>query len=529
MPSIIVPQQHREQSIVVTLKHPLLQNYSPICFTMKRPQACSCRYRVSCGSLSFFCLMIVLEPRFFVGAFLVSKHHPTTERQSFLSLSQTLRINILESAEESDRHRSKSWTPLQSWCHVGFHYQKKGSLEPLQTSATNLYASPTSSSESSSSASYMTSPSFLPTTASFPQSFLPKRTSSPRPAFLSTNRRFSSSPAYAASSTSIEEENGLSPCVIKVIGVGGGGCNAIDRMMDTTLMTNPSSNRNRIDYWALNTDVQVLGRSQARGANILTLGTSVTRGLGAGGDPDAGRMAAEESRQYIRPMVEGCDLCFITAGMGGGTGSGAAPVVARMAKEMGCLTIAIVTKPFAFEGKRRMNQALDAIKELRKYVDTIIVVSNDRLLEIIPDDTPLDRAFCVADDILRQGVIGITDIIVQPGLVNVDFADVRAIMSNAGTALMGIGIGSGDNAAEDAALAAISSPLLDTTIDNAKGVVFNISGGPRLTLNEVNKAAKLIYKFVAPDANVIFGALVDDALGDSISITVLAAGFDDDE
>ena len=320
----------------------------------------------------------------------------------------------------------------------------------------------------------------------------------------------------------------MSPCVIKVIGVGGGGCNAIDRMMDTTLPSS-SSNRNRIDYWALNTDVQVLGRSQARGANVLTLGTSVTRGLGAGGDPDAGRMAAEESRQYIRPMVEGCDLCFITAGMGGGTGSGAAPVVARMAKEMGCLTIAIVTKPFAFEGKRRMNQAMDAIQELRKYVDTIIVVSNDRLLEIIPDDTPLDRAFCVADDILRQGVIGITDIIVQPGLVNVDFADVRAIMSNAGTALMGIGIGSGDNAAEDAALAAISSPLLDTTIDNAKGVVFNISGGPRLTLNEVNKAAKLIYKFVAPDANVIFGALVDDTLGDSISITVLAAGFDDDE
>jgi cell division protein FtsZ len=326
--------------------------------------------------------------------------------------------------------------------------------------------------------------------------------------------------------------NGLSPCNIKVVGVGGGGCNAIDRMLDTTFRntqtaSNTNSN-NKIDYWALNTDVQVIGRSKVRGANTIQIGASVTRGLGAGGNPDVGRMAAEESQKEIRSMVDQCDLCFITAGMGGGTGSGAAPVVARIAKEMGCLTIGIVTKPFAFEGKRRMTQALAAMDELRKYVDTIIVVSNDRLLEIIPDDTPLDRAFCVADDILRQGVIGITDIILQPGLINVDFADVRTIMSNAGTALMGIGVGSGENAAEDAAMAAISSPLLDATIDNAKGVVFNISGGSKLTLNEVNKAAKMIYKFVAPDANVIFGALVDESLGDTISITVLAAGFDEE-
>jgi cell division protein FtsZ len=200
-------------------------------------------------------------------------------------------------------------------------------------------------------------------------------------------------------------------------------------------------------------------------------------------------------------------------------------VVAQVAKEQGCLTVGIVTKPFAFEGKRRMTQAIAAIERLREHVDTVIVVSNDRLLEIIPDDTPMERAFAVADDILRQGVVGISDIIVKPGLINVDFADVRSIMSGAGTALMGIGIGNGKTAAEDAAAAAISSPLLDSTIENAKGVVFNISGGPRLSLNEVNQAAKLIYSTVEADANVIFGALVDETLEDNISITVLATGF----
>ena len=236
-------------------------------------------------------------------------------------------------------------------------------------------------------------------------------------------------------------------------------------------------------------------------------------------------VAAEESRKEIAACVAGTDLCFVTSGMGGGTGSGAAPVVAEIAKEEGCLTVGIVTKPFRFEGRRRMNQAVEAIERLRGNVDTVIVVSNDRLLEIIPDDTPMERAFAVADDILRQGVVGISDIIVKPGLINVDFADVRAIMNNAGTALMGIGIGSGKTAAEDAAAAAISSPLLDSTINNAKGVVFNISGGPSLSLNEVNQAAKLIYSTVEADANVIFGALVDDTLEDNISITVLATGF----
>jgi len=312
-------------------------------------------------------------------------------------------------------------------------------------------------------------------------------------------------------------DGGLSPCIIKVIGVGGGGCNAVDRMLDTEV--------GGVEFWALNTDAQALGRSKAKGAKILNIGAAVTRGLGAGGNPEIGRLAAEESRKEIAAMVTGTDLCFVTSGMGGGTGSGAAPVVAEVAKEEGCLTVGIVTKPFAFEGKRRMKQALGAIERMRENVDTVIVVSNDRLLEIIPDDTPMERAFAVADDILRQGVVGISDIIVKPGLINVDFADVRAIMSGAGTALMGIGIGAGKTAAEDAAAAAISSPLLDSTIENAKGVVFNISGGINLSLNEVNQAAKLIYSTVAEDANVIFGALVDETLEDNISITVLATGF----
>lgn len=312
-------------------------------------------------------------------------------------------------------------------------------------------------------------------------------------------------------------DGGLSPCVIKVVGVGGGGSNAVDRMMDTEV--------SGVDFWSINTDAQALGRSKAKGAKVLNIGSSVTRGLGAGGNPDVGRMAAEESRKEISAMVEGTDLCFVTSGMGGGTGSGAAPVVAEVAKENGCLTVGIVTKPFQFEGRRRMRQAMEAIERLREHVDTVIVVSNDRLLEIIPDDTPVEQAFVVADDILRQGVVGISDIIVQPGLINVDFADVRAIMSDAGTALMGIGIGSGKTAAEDAANAAISSPLLDFGIDNARGIVFNISGGSTLSLSEVYRAASLIYSVVDADANVIFGALTDDTLGDAISITVLATGF----
>jgi cell division protein FtsZ len=280
-----------------------------------------------------------------------------------------------------------------------------------------------------------------------------------------------------------------------------------------------------VDFWAINTDAQALGRSKAKGAKVLNIGSTATRGLGAGGKPHVGQLAAEESRREIAAVVNGADLCFVTSGMGGGTGSGAAPVVAEIAKEAGALTIGIVTKPFRFEGRRRMSQAIAAIQRLKQHVDTVIIVSNDRLLDIIPEDTPMNRAFAVADDILRQGVVGISDIIIKPGLINVDFADVRSVMSDAGTALMGIGIGSGKTGAEDAATAAISSPLLDSTIDNAKGVVFNISGGENLSLNDVNKAARLIYGSVEEDANVIFGALIDESLGDTISITVLATGF----
>ena len=280
-----------------------------------------------------------------------------------------------------------------------------------------------------------------------------------------------------------------------------------------------------VEYWAINTDAQALGRSKAMGAKVLNIGSAVTRGLGAGGDPEVGRLAAEESAEDITTMIQGTDLCFVTSGMGGGTGSGAAPVVSEIAKESGALTVAIVTKPFAFEGRRRMRQATDAIARLRQNVDTVIVVSNNKLLEIIPDDTPVTAAFRVADDILRQGVVGISEIIVRPGLINVDFADVRSVMKDAGSALMGIGTGVGKTGAEDAAIAAISSPLLDEPVQDATGVVFNILGPRNLSLQEVNRAARVIYDNVHEDANVIFGALVDDDIQDEVSITVLATGF----
>lgn len=317
--------------------------------------------------------------------------------------------------------------------------------------------------------------------------------------------------------TSLISDGGLSTCVIKVIGVGGGGSNAVDRMMDNFVKG--------VEFWAVNTDSQALGRSKAKGAKVLNIGASVTRGLGAGGKPEVGRSAAEESREEIAAMVDGADLVFVTSGMGGGTGSGAAPVVAEISKESGALTVGIVTKPFLFEGARRMRQALEAIDRLKQHVDTVIVVSNNKLLEIIPENTPIEKSFEVADDILRQGVVGISEIIIKPGLVNVDFADVRSVMSNAGTALMGIGTASGKNRAEEAAAAAISSPLLDAPINKATGIVFNISGGPDMTLVEINRAAELIYASVDENANIIFGALIDENMGDSMSITVLATGF----
>jgi len=327
--------------------------------------------------------------------------------------------------------------------------------------------------------------------------------------------------ALSSSATALMPDGGLSPCVIKVLGVGGGGSNAVDRMLDTRI--------GGVEFWAINTDAQALGRSKAKGASILNIGSSVTRGLGAGGDPEMGRLAAEESREEINAMVSGADLCFITSGMGGGTGSGAAPVVAEVSKESGALTVAIVTKPFAFEGRRRMRQATEAIDRLRQSVDTVIIVSNNKLLDIIPENTPLEASFRVADDILRQGVVGISEIILRPGLINVDFADVRSVMQDAGTALMGIGTGSGKTSAEDAAVAAISSPLLDAPVDEAMGVVFNIIGGESLSLQEVDRAAQVIYNNVHEDANVIFGALVDDEITDgTVSITVLATGFYED-
>lgn len=279
-----------------------------------------------------------------------------------------------------------------------------------------------------------------------------------------------------------------------------------------------------VSFWAMNTDAQALTKSLA--PNTLNIGRQTTRGLGAGGNPEVGKSAAMENAEDIKEICRGADLVFVTSGMGGGTGSGAAPVVADIAKnECGCLTVGVVTKPFSFEGRKRMKQAEDAIKNLQKAVDTMIVVSNDKLLQIVPDNTPVTEAFLVADDILRQGVVGISEIIIKPGLVNVDFADVRAVMKNAGTALMGVGTGSGKMRAQDAAVAAISSPLLDFPINRASGIVFNIVGSRDMTLAEINAAAEVIYENADPDANIIFGALVDDTMGKEVSITVLATGF----
>jgi len=279
-----------------------------------------------------------------------------------------------------------------------------------------------------------------------------------------------------------------------------------------------------VSFWAINTDAQALAKSLA--PNRLNIGRQVTRGLGAGGIPDIGEKSALENVNEIKHICSGADMVFITAGMGGGTGSGAAPIVADIAKhDCGCLTVGVVTKPFAFEGKRRMQQAEAAIEKLRKNVDTLIVVSNDKLLRIVPDNTPVTDAFLVADDILRQGVVGISEIIIKTGLVNVDFADVRSVMKDAGTALMGVGTGIGKTRAPDAAVAAISSPLLDFPISDAKRIVFNIVGGPGLGLSEINAASEVIYENAHEDANIIFGALIDENMGEEVSITVLACDF----
>lgn len=302
---------------------------------------------------------------------------------------------------------------------------------------------------------------------------------------------------------------------IKVIGVGGGGGNAVNRMI--------ASDVSGVEFWSVNTDAQAL--AQAMAPKHLQVGQKLTRGLGAGGNPAIGQKAAEESRDEIAAALEGSDLVFITAGMGGGTGTGAAPIVAEIAKEVGALTVGVVTRPFTFEGRRRTSQADEGIAALQSRVDTLIVIPNDKLLSVISEQTPVQEAFRVADDILRQGVQGISDIITIPGLVNVDFADVRAVMADAGSALMGIGIGSGKSRAREAAMAAISSPLLESSIDGAKGVVFNITGGSDLTLHEVNAAAEIIYEVVDPNANIIFGAVIDERMQGEVRITVIATGF----
>jgi cell division protein FtsZ len=303
---------------------------------------------------------------------------------------------------------------------------------------------------------------------------------------------------------------------IKVIGVGGGGGNAVNRMI--------ASEISGVEFWCVNTDSQALVLSNA--PKRLQVGQKLTRGLGAGGNPAIGQKAAEESRDEVANALNHADLVFITAGMGGGTGTGAAPIVAEVAKEMGALTVGIVTRPFTFEGRRRTSQAEEGIAALQSRVDTLIVIPNDKLLSVISEQMPVQEAFRVADDILRQGVQGISDIITIPGLVNVDFADVRAVMADAGSALMGIGVGSGKSRAREAAMQAISSPLLEaSSIEGARGVVFNITGGTDMTLHEVNAAAEIIYEVVDPNANIIFGAVIDERLQGEIKITVIATGF----
>jgi cell division protein FtsZ len=273
----------------------------------------------------------------------------------------------------------------------------------------------------------------------------------------------------------------------------------------------------------VNTDAQALESHQA--LNKLQIGTTLTRGLGTGGKPELGEEAAQESHQELASAMNGADMVFITAGMGGGTGTGAAPVVARLSKDMGILTVGVVTFPFTFEGRRRANQATDGVETLRKNVDTLIVIPNDRLLDVVGESTPLQDAFLLADDVLRQGVQGISDIITIPGLVNVDFADVKTIMCNSGTAMLGVGVSSGKNRAEEAAIAATSAPLIERSIERATGIVYNITGGKDLTLAEVNRVSEVVTSLADPSANVIFGAVIDDQYEGEIHVTIIATGF----
>ncbi len=303
---------------------------------------------------------------------------------------------------------------------------------------------------------------------------------------------------------------------IKVVGVGGGGCNAVDRMIDEGLQG--------VDFVAVNTDAQALMLSKA--PRRVRVGEKLTRGLGSGGDPETGRKASEESAEELYEVLRGSDMVFITAGMGGGTGTGGAPIVSQIAKEVGALTIGVVTRPFTFEGARRIQSAESGITKLKEQADTLIVIPNDRLLQIVDKRANLQQAFRMADDVLRQGVQGISELITVPGLINLDFADVRTIMSEGGAALMAVGMGKGEDAARIAAEQAISSQLLDITIDGARGILFNVTGGPELTLFEVNQAAAIIKETAHPDVNLIFGAVIDQSLKDEVHITVIATGFE---
>ncbi len=303
---------------------------------------------------------------------------------------------------------------------------------------------------------------------------------------------------------------------IKVIGIGGAGNNAVNRMVDSGIKG--------VEFITVNTDRQALLLSKA--PSKIQIGEKITRGLGAGANPDIGAQAAEESKSEIAEALRGADMVFVTAGMGGGTGTGAAPIVAATAKEMGILTIGVVTKPFTFEGKKRLSQAERGVESLKGKVDTLVVIPNDKLLQIIDRKTSIVEAFKMADDVLRQGVQGISDLIAIPGLVNLDFADVKTIMLNTGMAHMGIGRASGENRAEDAAKQAIQSPLLETSIEGARGVIINITGGTNLGLHEVNTAAELVQRSVDPEANIIFGAVIDESLDEDIVITVIATGFE---
>ena len=329
---------------------------------------------------------------------------------------------------------------------------------------------------------------------------------------------FSGSGSAQASKRTQEVVPEVSPiALIKVVGVGGAGGNALNRMI--------KANLRGIEFIAVNTDAQALYHSEA--PTKINIGKATTRGLGAGSNPDIGRQAAEESSEEIRQALEGADMVFITCGMGGGTGTGGAPIIADIAKEMGILTVGVVTRPFSFEGHRRTQQAEDGLENLKNKVDTLITIPNDKILSIIDKKTPLTEAFTVCDDVLRQGVQGIADLITVHGMINVDFADVKTVMENAGSALMGIGYGAGENRAMEAAKAAIESPLLELSIDGAKGVLFNVTGENDLSMFELDEAARIITEAADPDANIIFGAVINDSYTGEIKITVVATGFDE--